>query len=79
MEQTFWETKLAQKAAADPWYQQLLKECQSAEPEYLRIRDSLPEADQEKLEHYISLCEEMGHRMTWLALALDWGEKKMDG
>ena len=78
MDQMQWEEKLTQMASVDPWYQQLLKECEEAEPEFLRIRASLPEADQETLDRYISLCEELGHRMTSLARLIR-DEKKMDG
>lgn len=78
MDQMQWEEKLTQMASVDPWYQQLLKECEEAEPEFLRIRASLPEADQETLDRYISLCEELGHRMTCLARLIK-DEKKMDG
>ena len=79
MEQELLERRLARRAALDPWYQQLLKECEEAEPEFLRIRDSLSDADQETLDHYITLCEELGHRMACLALSLGSSEKKMDG
>jgi len=70
MNQEQWENQLTQMAKNDPWYQELLKECEEAESDYLRIRNSLPQEDREKLDHYISLCEELGHRMTWLAGSL---------
>lgn len=78
MDQMQWEEKLTQMASVDPWYQQLLRDCEEAEQDFLRIRASLPEADRELLDRYISLCEELGHRMTCLARLIR-DEKKMDG
>lgn len=78
MDQMQWEEKLTQMAGMDPWYQQILKECEEAEADFLRIRAALPEGDQEALDRYISLCEELGHRMTCLARLIR-EEKKMDG
>lgn len=54
----------------DEWYQILLADCAVAETDFLRIRESLSEADQEHLDLYISLCEELEYRRTCLALDL---------
>ena len=78
MDQMQWENSLTQLAKTDLWYQQLLKDCEEAEPEFLRIRASLPEEDQETLDRYITLCEELGHRMACLGQLIR-EEKKMDG
>jgi len=78
MDRMQWEERLTQLAKDDPWYQQLLRECEEAEPEFLRIRASLPPSDQEMLDRYISLCEELGHRMTCLGWLIR-EEKKVDG
>lgn len=55
---------------ADEIYQQMLHDYQRAEEEFLRIRNSLSDADKEILEKYISLGEEMDHRRVILALSL---------
>lgn len=78
MDQMQWESTLTELARVDPWYQQLLAQCAAAEPEFLRIREALPPEDQEKLDEYISLCEELGHRMACLGRLIT-DEKKMDG
>ena len=67
MDQEQWEKWLTDKAKHDPWYQELLRGCEEAEREFLRIRAGLTEEDQEKLDQYITLCEELGHRLAWLA------------
>ena len=45
-------------------YQQLLNQYREAEPEYLRIRDSLSESDRILLENYISLGGRVGSPQT---------------
>lgn len=62
------ESLLLKRLEQDTLYQNLLKDCLSLEPEYLRIRDALPLEDQQILEHYLSLCEEMDHRRLYIAL-----------
>jgi len=57
----------------DKIYQQMLKEAESLEAEFVRILHSLSKEDQILLEKYISLSEEMEHRRTFLAM-----ERKMD-
>ena len=64
------EQLLIQAAQADSVYQDLLKNCLSAEADYLRIRSGLSREDQEILDRYISLCEELEYRRTCLALTL---------
>lgn len=60
------ESTLSLVLKNDAWYQQLLHDCCEAEAHYLRICACLSEADQELLERYISLCEELEHRRTYL-------------
>lgn len=67
MNDTNWELELAALAKGDEWYQELLGKLTGLEPEYIRIRDALPREDRDRLEAYISLCEEMQYRMTVLA------------
>ena len=62
------EKHLQQILQQDSIYQQLLNQCREAEPEYLRIRDSLSESDRILLENYISLGEELDHRRLSIAL-----------
>ena len=61
---------LSEKINQDSIYQELLKSCLLLEPEYIRIRDALPETDRKLLERYISLCEELDHRRLTLALTI---------
>ena len=64
------ESTLALILKNDDWYQQLLCECTSAESHYLRIRAALSETDQELLERYICLCEELESRRAYLTSQL---------
>ena len=61
-----WETLIK----ADIVYQQMLHKYMDLEEEFLRVRNSLPAADQEILDAYIALGEEMDHRLVTLALSL---------
>ena len=67
MKQDYWEQILLEAARKDEAYQSLLAECRTAEKEYEQILQSLPPENQEKLDRYITLCEELEHRMTILA------------
>ena len=58
---------------ADIIYQQMLQKYKDLEEEFLRVRNSLPTADQEILDAYIALGEEMDHRLVTLALSLQKG------
>lgn len=66
-----WNRFINEKAWEDAWYQELLRDCLTLEPEYIRIRDALSERDQDLLEHYISACEEMGYWKLQLAAPFD--------
>ena len=70
MKQDYLDQILLEAARKDPEYQKLLKECRQVEEHYHRILQALPPEDQEKLEHYISLCEELEHRLSLLALEI---------
>lgn len=61
------EKQLNALAQADEWYQQLLRECETAEERYHQILQKLSDADREAMERYIALCEEMEYRRTCLA------------
>jgi len=54
----------------DSVYQDLLRQCQLIEPEFIRIQRSLSEDDRAIVDYYISLCEELDHRKLSLALTL---------
>ena len=64
------ESTLASILKEDDWYQQLLQQCAEAEAGYLCIRAALSETDQELLERYICLCEELESRRAYLASQL---------
>ena len=63
-----YEQILLQAAEKDLIYQKLLEECYEAEDRYKQILAKLPISDQEYIEGYISACEELDHRRTYLAL-----------
>ena len=67
MKQDYWEQILLEAARKDEAYQSLLAECRTTEKEYEQILQSLSPENQEKLDRYITLCEELEHRMTILA------------
>lgn len=54
----------------DTEYQALLNQCLDIEPAYLDIRNRLMPEDQQILERYLSICEEMDHRKLYLALSI---------
>jgi hypothetical protein len=62
------EKRLVQAAEYDDIYQALLAECGALEPSYTRIKNSLRQEDQDILERYIALCEELEYRRTILAV-----------
>lgn len=68
MKQGYWDQILWEAAGKDADYQELLRRCREAEADYRRILATLPPEQQEQLESYISLCEELQYRMTQLAV-----------
>ena len=52
---------------ADQNYQELLQQLKEAEEEYIAIRNPLTPDDQEKVEDYIALCEEIGYQKMYTA------------
>ena len=70
MKQDYWDQILLEAARKDNHYQKLLRACREAEADYTAIRDSLSEDQREQLERYISLCEELQHRLTTLACSI---------
>jgi len=62
------ELQLKEVVRNDPLYLELLSACNALEEDFLRIRAGLSAEDRELLDKYISLCEEMDHRRTMLAL-----------
>lgn len=67
MKQDYWDQILLEEARKDSHYQALLQACREAEEDYSAILHALPPGQQEQLERYISLCEELQHRLTTLA------------
>ena len=67
MKQDYWEQILWEEARKDRHYQELLQACRKAEENYTAILRSLSPEQQEQLERYISLCEELQYRLTTLA------------
>lgn len=51
----------------DEWYMELLDQCRHLEPEFRQIKAKLTQEEQERLDQYISTCEEMLYRQTQLA------------
>lgn len=64
------EQLLTQAVKNDSVYRNLLQKCLAVEPDYLRFRSTVSGEDQKILDRYISLCEELDHRRTCLALSL---------
>ena len=69
MEQN-WKDVLTLWTAADPWYQQCLREVQALEADFLEVRAALAPAQQDTLDRYIAACEELEHALTQLAYLL---------
>ena len=61
------DLRLTEISKRDPIYQELLHKCQTAEIDYLRIKAGLSAEDQDTLDRYIALCEELEYRRTYLA------------
>ena len=51
----------------DPEFKQLLAKMKEAELEYRRVMDTLPPQDQEIIENYIVLCENVEYQKTYTA------------
>ena len=64
------EQKLMEAAKRDMHYLRLLTACREMEPEYQRIKAGLDPEDQQKLDRYISLCEELDYRRICIAMEL---------
>lgn len=64
------EKKLIAAIRADLHYQELLLRCTELESDYIQIKCSLSEENQDKLDLYIAACEELEYRRTVLAYAL---------
>ena len=52
---------------ADKNYQELLQQLKESEKEYMTIRNRLTPEEQEKVEDYIALCEELGYQKMYTA------------
>lgn len=74
MKQDYWDQILLEAARKDPEYQALLQRCRETEGPYRAILQNLNDAEQAQLEEYISLCEELEHRLTVLACEVPRGE-----
>lgn len=64
------DIKISQLAERDSFYQNLLQQCQALAIDYVRIQKSLSQEDQEILEHYIALCEELEYQRSRMAYAI---------
>lgn len=51
----------------DPEFKKLLTQLEQAEEQYRRVRDSLSPEDQQIIERYIELCEEVEYQKTHTA------------
>ena len=72
MEEKQWIKELTEMAKFDPEYQQYLAQARLLEPEFLSIRDSLPENQRELLDTYLAACEQMDHFQLCLAWSVAW-------
>ena len=66
---------LADRSRQDPWYQTCLSMVQEREAEYLALRKTLPEAQQEILEDYLAACQELEDSLVLLAYQLGREQK----
>ncbi len=64
------EQQLIAAAKRDPIYQELLQNCAVREEDYLRIKSTLSPGDQDALDRYLSVCEELEYRRTCLAFSI---------
>ena len=62
------EKQLSQALRGDSSYQQLLVACEEAEKAYLQVLERLSPEDQETVERYLALCEQMDYQKLLLAL-----------
>ena len=62
--------RIAARAEKDEHYQELLHQCDKKEVAYHSIMQALSQTEQEKVDDYIALCEELEHRMSQLAYEL---------
>lgn len=67
LNETVSQSKAARK---DDRYLHLLTQCRKYEDQYCRILSSLSQADQDTLEEYISLCQELEFRRGCVAAEL---------
>lgn len=51
----------------DPEYKKMMAELAEAEEKYLKVREKLSPEDQEIIEHYIALCEDVEYQKTHTA------------
>ena len=72
MEENQWLKELTEMAKYDPEYQQYLAQARLLEPEFLSIRDSLPENRRALLDTYLAACEQMDHFLLCLAWSVAW-------
>ncbi|MBQ9090737.1 MAG: hypothetical protein IJY52_00500 [Anaerotignum sp.] len=68
-----WINELRRRAQTDEWYQSWAQTVRESEMNYLAIRDSLPEEQQEILDAYVSDCKSMQNAL--LPLAYEIGMK----
>ena len=67
-----WTDELIAAARMDEWCRECEREGRRREPEFLAIREKLPEEEQEALDMYIAACEEQNHALIYPAYRLGW-------
>lgn len=65
-----WMDEMYRRAKTDDWHQTLQGDVDAAEPAFLTIRNSLPQAQQEQLDTYVAACEELEHSLALIAYEL---------
>lgn len=64
------ERQLAELVRRDPFFQELLSECENRSQDFHRIKNLLSAEDQELLDLYIAVCEELEYRRGCLSARL---------
>ena len=62
-----WMDELTRLAKDDPWYQECLADVRRKETAFVKLRDALPQAQQQELDAYIAACEELEHALLPIA------------
>jgi hypothetical protein len=71
--------RVTAKAGGDSYYQELLCQCEIKEIEYHRIICKLLPTEQEQVDDYVAVCEELEYRRTQLAYELGLEDGAREG